>query len=34
MQNFRIEYHYEDIGCKFRILNAPDKPLRFKLIDL
>nr|QST15059.1 CYP362A6 protein [Diaphanosoma celebensis] len=34
MQNFRVEYDYEDIGCEFRMVNVPDKPLKFKLIDI
>lgn len=34
LQNFKVEYHYEDIGCLSRIVNAPDKPLRFRFIDL
>ncbi|EFX79020.1 hypothetical protein DAPPUDRAFT_305015 [Daphnia pulex] len=34
LQNFKVEYHYEDIGCLSRIVNAPDQPLRFKFIDL
>lgn len=34
LQNFKVEYHYEDIGCLTRIVNAPDQPLRFKFIDL
>nr|QST15057.1 CYP362A4 protein [Diaphanosoma celebensis] len=34
IQNFRIEYHHEDIGSRWRLLNSPDKPLRFTLIDI
>lgn len=33
IQNFRIEYHHEDIDCYFRLVNVPDKPLRYKFID-
>ncbi|CAG0914444.1 unnamed protein product [Notodromas monacha] len=33
IQNFEIQYHYEDIGIKTRLLNIPDQPLRFQLID-
>nr|QST15060.1 CYP362A7 protein [Diaphanosoma celebensis] len=29
VQNFRIEYHQEDIGCECRMMNSPNKPLRF-----
>jgi cytochrome P450 len=34
LQIFQIEYHHEDIGCHWNLLNSPDKPLRFTLIDL
>ena len=34
LQNFKIEYHHEDIRCHWRLLNVPDKPLRLTLIDL
>ncbi|XP_067128618.1 cytochrome P450 CYP12A2, partial [Centruroides vittatus] len=33
IQNFHIEYNYEDIDCYFRMVNVPDKPLRFRFID-
>jgi hypothetical protein len=33
VQNFDIEYHHEDIGIQSRLLNIPDKPLKFKFID-
>jgi len=34
MQNFKLEYHHEDIQTIIRGLNTPNQPLRFKLIDL
>jgi len=34
LQNFKVEYDHEDIGCILRLVNVPDKPLRFKFIDL
>ncbi|KAI1287064.1 Mitochondrial cytochrome P450 -like protein [Halotydeus destructor] len=34
IQNFKIEYHYEDIGIKTRLINIPDRPMRFRFIDL
>ncbi|XP_054706268.1 probable cytochrome P450 301a1, mitochondrial [Uloborus diversus] len=33
IRNFRVEYHYEDIDIVKRLVNTPDKPLRFKFID-
>uniref|UniRef100_T1JKS5 Cytochrome P450 n=1 Tax=Strigamia maritima TaxID=126957 RepID=T1JKS5_STRMM len=33
LQNFKIEYHHDDIGMIFRFVNMPDKPLRFKFVD-
>ncbi|XP_023218124.1 probable cytochrome P450 301a1, mitochondrial [Centruroides sculpturatus] len=33
IQNFNIEYNYEDIDCYYRLVNVPDKPLRFRFID-
>ena len=34
MQNFRVEYHYEDIESISRLVNIPDQPLRFRFFDL
>ncbi|XP_054167169.1 cytochrome P450 302a1, mitochondrial-like [Oppia nitens] len=34
IQNYRIEYHYEDIKVKTRLINVPDKPLKFKFVDI
>lgn len=33
IRNFKIEYHYEDIGLCTRLINAPDKPLRFTFVE-
>uniref|UniRef100_A0A1W7RAQ8 Putative cytochrome P450 301a1, mitochondrial n=1 Tax=Hadrurus spadix TaxID=141984 RepID=A0A1W7RAQ8_9SCOR len=33
IQNFRVEYHHEDIDCYSRLVNVPDKPLRFKFVS-
>ena len=34
MQNFKVEYHHEDISCLMRMTNIPDRPLLFKFVDL
>lgn len=34
IQNFHIRYEYEDIGLVTRLINVPDKPMRFKFIDV
>lgn len=34
MQNFRVEYHHQDIGCETRLVNIPDQPLRFRFVEL
>lgn len=34
LQNFKVEYHHEDIGCTVRLVIVPDKPLHFQFIDL
>jgi len=34
LQNFRIEYHHEDIDCVSVLISKPNKPLRFKFVDL
>ncbi|XP_046635706.1 probable cytochrome P450 49a1 [Daphnia pulicaria] len=34
LQNFKIEYHHEDMSCFMRVTNMPDQPLLFKFIDL
>ncbi|XP_077563203.1 putative cytochrome P450 301a1, mitochondrial [Haemaphysalis longicornis] len=31
---YRIEYHYEDIGFLGKLANAPDKPARFRFIEM
>ncbi|GFQ64655.1 probable cytochrome P450 301a1, mitochondrial [Trichonephila clavata] len=33
LRNFKVEYHYEDIGIYSKLVNTPDKPLRFKFIE-
>ncbi|GBM25942.1 putative cytochrome P450 12a4, mitochondrial [Araneus ventricosus] len=33
IRNFKVEYHYEDIGMYKRIANTPDKPLRFRFVE-
>ncbi|XP_023211990.1 probable cytochrome P450 12a4, mitochondrial [Centruroides sculpturatus] len=33
VQNFHVEYNYEDIDCYYRLGNVLDKPLRFIFID-
>ncbi|UYV70725.1 hypothetical protein LAZ67_8000380 [Cordylochernes scorpioides] len=34
IMNFRVEYPYkEDIGMLFRLVNIPDRPLKFKFVD-
>lgn len=33
LRNFKVEYHYEDIGMYSILVNTPDKPLRFKFIE-
>lgn len=33
IRNFKVEYHYEDIGIHTRLINAPDSPLRFTFIE-
>ncbi|GFS57376.1 probable cytochrome P450 301a1, mitochondrial [Nephila pilipes] len=33
LRNFKIEYHYEDIGIYSKMVNTPDKPLRFNFIE-
>ena len=34
IKNFSIEYHHEDIGIKTRLINIPNRPMRFRFIDL
>jgi cytochrome P450 len=34
IQNFHIEYHYENIGIKTRLINVANKPMKYKFIDL
>ncbi|GBM18605.1 putative cytochrome P450 49a1 [Araneus ventricosus] len=33
IRNFKVEYHYADIGIYSRMVNTPDKPLRFRFIE-
>ncbi|PRD27096.1 UNVERIFIED_CONTAM: Cyp12a4 [Trichonephila clavipes] len=33
LRNFKVEYHYEDIGTYSKMVTTPDKPLRFKFIE-
>lgn len=33
IRNFKIEYHYEDIGILTRLVNVPDRPLRMTFLD-
>ncbi|CAL1276899.1 unnamed protein product [Larinioides sclopetarius] len=33
IRKFKVEYHYEDIGVKTLLANAPDRPLRFTFIE-
>lgn len=34
LTNFKIEYHHEDIGMVTRLINIPDKPMKYRFIDL
>ena len=34
LKNFRIEYHYEDIGVMTRLINIPDKAMQFRFTDI
>lgn len=34
LRNFRIEYHYEDIGVMTRLINIPDKAMQFRFTDI
>ncbi|GIX91132.1 probable cytochrome P450 49a1 [Caerostris darwini] len=33
IRNFKVEYHYEDIGILSKMVNTPDKPLRYNFIE-
>lgn len=33
LRNFKVEYHFEDIGVRSRLLFFPDKPLKFTFIE-
>jgi cytochrome P450 len=33
IRKFKVEYHYEDIDIFTRVVNIPDKPLRFTFIE-
>ncbi|GIX67406.1 cytochrome P450 CYP12A2 [Caerostris extrusa] len=33
IKNFKVEYHFEDIGMKTLLANVPDKPLRLNFIE-
>ncbi len=32
-KKFKVEYHYEDIGITVKLINTPDKPLKFSFIE-
>ncbi|XP_039260048.2 cytochrome P450 CYP12A2-like [Styela clava] len=34
LQNFRVEYHHEDMGVQVRLFNCADKPAKFSFISL
>jgi len=34
LRNFRIEYHYEDISIRTRLINIPDKAMQFRFLDI
>lgn len=34
LRNFRIEYHYEDIGVVTRLINIPDKAMQYRFNDI
>ena len=34
IQNFEIQYKYEDIEVRTRLINVPNKPMRFTFIDV
>lgn len=34
LRNFQIEYHYEDIGVRTRLINIPDKAMQFRFNDI
>ncbi|XP_054706878.1 probable cytochrome P450 49a1 [Uloborus diversus] len=33
LRNFKLEYHHEDIDMHTRLVNIPDRPLRFNFIE-
>ncbi|XP_035220008.1 LOW QUALITY PROTEIN: probable cytochrome P450 12a4, mitochondrial [Stegodyphus dumicola] len=33
IRNFKVEYHYEDIDMYTRLINTPDRPLKFTFIE-
>lgn len=33
LRNFKLEYQYEDLDMLTRLVNVPDKPLRFNFLD-
>lgn len=33
LRRFRVEYHHEDIDCYTRLVNVPDKPLRYQFVE-
>ncbi|XP_035225575.1 probable cytochrome P450 12a4, mitochondrial, partial [Stegodyphus dumicola] len=33
IRNFKVEYHYEDIDMYTRMVNCPDRPLKFTFIE-
>lgn len=34
IRNFDVQYHYEDIGVVTRLINIPDKDMKFRFVDL
>ena len=33
IQNFKVEYHHEDIGVLYATLLRPDKPFKFRFVE-
>ncbi|XP_076361606.1 putative cytochrome P450 12a5, mitochondrial [Tachypleus tridentatus] len=33
LRRFTVEYHHEDIDCYTRLVNVPDKPLRYQFVE-
>lgn len=34
LTNFRVEYHHEDIGIVTRLINIPDRAMKFRFVDI